>query len=138
MSESILVVEDNSDILLLLKLVLESAGYQVITLEDGKEALTQLETIRPRLIVMDIMMPEISGLQVSRQIKEKPHYQSLPILLVSALDRLQEDQFFHSKADAIIYKPFDLDHLIEKVSELTDIRDRQVHCFEHEEALTKS
>ena len=138
MSESILVVEDNSDILLLLKLVLESAGYQVTTLDDGREAITQLETIRPRLIVMDIMMPEISGLQVSRQIKEKPDYQSLPILLVSAVDRLQEDQFSHSKADAIIYKPFDLEQLIDKVSELTRVRDRQDNCFEHDEALTKS
>ncbi|MGF1589335.1 MAG: response regulator [Pleurocapsa sp.] len=128
MSESILVVEDNSDILLLLKLVLESAGYQVATLDNGRDALTQLETIRPQLIVMDIMMPEINGLQVSRQIKEKPDYQSLPILLVSAVDRLQEEQFSQSKADAIIYKPFDLEHLIDKVNELKRDRSQRNYC----------
>ncbi len=127
MSESILVVEDNSDLSLLFKLVLESAGYQVDTVEDGRDALTQLAKIRPQLVVMDIMMPEINGLQVSRQIKDKPDYQSLPILLVSAVDRLQEEQFSQSKADAIIYKPFDIEQLIDKVSELTRDRSRKNH-----------
>ena len=119
MSESILVVEDNQDLSLLFQLVLESAGYQVATLDDGKDALTQVEKLQPQLVVMDIMMPEVSGLQVSRKIKDRPEYQSLPILLVSAIDRLQDDRLHDSRADAIIYKPFDLDHLIAKVSELT-------------------
>ncbi len=120
MSEPILVVEDNSDISLLLQLVLESAGYQVATIDDGRDALTQVEKLHPQLVVMDIMMPEVSGLQVSRKIREKPDYQSLPILLVSAIDRLRDEQLKDSGADAIIYKPFDLDHLIAKVGELTD------------------
>lgn len=123
MSESILVVEDNSDLSLLFQLVLESAGYQVATVDDGRDALTQVEKLQPQLVVMDIMMPEVNGLQVSRKIKEKPSYQSLPILLVSAIDRLKDEQLKDSRADAIIYKPFDLDHLIAKVDELTDISD---------------
>ena len=122
MSESILVVEDNPDLSLLFQLVLESAGYQVATVDDGTKALTQVEELQPQLVVMDIMMPEVSGLQVSRNIKDKPDYQSLPILLVSAIDRLQDEQLHNSKADAILYKPFDLDHLIAKVSELTSDR----------------
>ena len=122
MSESILVVEDNQDLSLLFQLVLESAGYQVATLDDGKDALTQIEKLQPQLVVMDIMMPEVSGLQVSRNIKDKPEYQSLPILLVSAIDRLQDERLQDSKADAIIYKPFDLDYLIAKVGELTSDR----------------
>ena len=126
MSESILVVEDNQDLSLLFQLVLESAGYQVATLDDGREALTQVEELQPQLVVMDIMMPEVSGLQVSRRIKDKPDYQSLPILLVSAIDRLQDEQLHDSKADAILYKPFDLEHLIAKVSELTSDRQNRV------------
>ncbi|MBE9043209.1 response regulator [Pleurocapsales cyanobacterium LEGE 10410] len=119
MSDSILVVEDNSDLSLLFQLVLESAGYQVATIDNGRDALTQIEEIDPQLIVMDIMMPEISGLEVARQIKERPDYQSLPILLVSAVDRLKEEQIAESKADAIIYKPFDLDYLISRVDRMT-------------------
>ena len=59
-------------------------------------------------------MPEISGLQIARKIKEQSDYQALPILLVSAIDRLEEEQLLKSKADGIIYKPFDLDDLVAK------------------------
>ena len=119
---SILVVEDNDDISLLLSLVLESAGYQVKAINNGKTALKTVAQIQPNLILMDIMMPEVSGLEVSREIKTKPDYQSLPILLVSAVDRLQEEQFDDSKADGIIYKPFDLNYLVSRVNELTNVR----------------
>lgn len=119
MCESILVVEDNQDLSLLFKLVLESMGYQVATLDDGRDALAEVEKIQPRLVLMDIMMPETNGLQVSRHIKEQSNYRSLPILLVSALDCLQQDQLDKSKADDIIYKPFDLDYFISKVKQMT-------------------
>ena len=119
MSESILVVEDNQDLSLLFKLVLESAGYQVATLDDGRDALAEVEKIQPRLVLMDIMMPETNGLQVSRHIKEQSNYRSLPILLVSALDCLQQEQLDRSKADGIIYKPFDLDYFVDKVKQMT-------------------
>ena len=133
MSESILVVEDNQDLLLLFKLVLESAGYQVATVDNGLAALTQVEKIQPRLIVMDIMMPDINGLQVSRKIKQKPDYQSLPILLVSAIDRLRDDRLRNSGADDIIYKPFDLDRLIAKVDELISDRRQTKNLEKHPE-----
>ena len=120
MSSSILVVEDNSDLLLLFQLVLESAGYRVATTNNGRDALSQIEEIDPQLVVMDIMMPEIDGLEVARQIKEKPDYQYLPILLVSAVDRLREEQLADSKADGIIYKPFDLDYLISQVESMIE------------------
>ena len=119
MSESILVVEDNEDLSLLFKLVLESAGYRVATLYDGRDALAEVEKIQPQLVLMDIMMPETNGLQVSRHIKEQSNYQSLPILLVSALDCLQQEQLDKSKADGIIYKPFDLDYFVSKVKQMT-------------------
>ena len=118
MSNPILVVEDNQDISLLLKLLLESVGYQVKTVSNGKEALKEVEKIQPQLMLIDIMMPEVSGLQVTRTIKEKFDYKDLPILLVSAVDRLKQEQFQESKANGIIYKPFDLNYLISKVSEL--------------------
>ena len=120
MSNPILVVEDNDDLLVLFKLVLESAGYQVATAENGTDALKYVDEIQPQLILMDIMMPEISGLQVARNIKQRKNYGSLPILLVSALDRLEDEQLQDSKADDILYKPFDLDDLILKVEHLTN------------------
>ena len=118
MSSPILVVEDNDDLLLLFRLVLESAGYKVVTLNNGKDALNDLAKIQPQLVLMDIMMPQVSGLQVTRNIKQQSNYKDLPILLVSAVDRLKDEQFQDSKADGIIYKPFDLDELIAQVDRL--------------------
>ncbi|MEO0834536.1 MAG: response regulator [Cyanobacteria bacterium J06642_3] len=118
MSQPILVVEDNDDLSILFKLVLESAGYQVATVNNGRDALESLAKTDPQLILMDVMMPEINGLQVSQNIKQQQSYESLPILLVSALDRLRDEQIQNSQANDILYKPFDLDELIYKVDEL--------------------
>jgi len=124
MSNSILIVEDNDDLQLLFQLVLESEGYEVNITDNGIDALEFLETVRPQLILMDIMMPGMNGIEVARSIKQKQDYESLPILLVSAVDRLQEQQLDYSKASDILYKPFNLDDLVSKVCQLTS--DRQV------------
>lgn len=121
MSQPILIVEDSEDLSLLMKLTLESQGYQVETVNNGWEALSLIAKLQPQLVLMDIMMPEIDGLQVSRSIKEDEEGKDLPILLVSAVDRLAEPQLTHSKADGILYKPFNLDDLISRVGELVKI-----------------
>ena len=118
MSSPILVVEDNSDLQLLFKLILESAGYKVAMADNGKDAFDYVDQIKPQLILMDIMMPDTNGLQVTRNIKQLQNNQ-LPILLVSAIDRLDDEQLQDSKADGILYKPFDIDELISRVGELT-------------------
>ncbi|MEL6910442.1 MAG: response regulator [Cyanobacteria bacterium J06598_4] len=117
MTHSILVVEDNNDLQVLFKLLLESEGYEVTIAHDGKEALSILESTHPQLILMDIMMPDISGLEVSHRIKQKQNFRALPIILVSAIDRLQKQQLDYSKANDILYKPFNLDDLVNKVKE---------------------
>ncbi|MEO0928197.1 MAG: response regulator, partial [Cyanobacteria bacterium J06643_13] len=76
-----------------------------------------LESTHPQLILMDIMMPDISGLEVSHRIKQKQNFRALPIILVSAIDRLQKQQLDYSKANDILYKPFNLDDLVSKVKE---------------------
>ena len=119
MSNPILIVEDNDDLSLLFKLVLESVGYQVSTVDNGYDALKYVAQTQPQLVLMDIMMPEINGLQVAENIKQQQNNQSLPILLVSAIDRLKDEQLAKSKADGILYKPFNLDELITRVGELT-------------------
>lgn len=118
MSRPILVVEDSEDLLLLMKLTLESVGYKVETATNGKEAISFLFEVQPLLVLMDIMMPNTNGLEVSRSIKEDWANQNLPILLVSAIDRLEDKQLQNSKADGILYKPFNLDDLISRVEEL--------------------
>lgn len=120
MANSILVVEDNDDLQILFQLLLESEGYEVTIAKNGYEAIEILKTKQPQLVLMDIMMPDISGLDVARNIKEKEDCQTLPIVLVSAVDRLEEQQLDYSKADDIIYKPFNLDDLVSRVGQLTE------------------
>lgn len=132
MSNPILIVEDNDDLSVLFRLVLELAGYQVATVDNGYDALEYIEKTKPQLVLMDIMMPKFSGLQVSRNIKQQQHLESLPILLVSAIDRLKEEQMRDSKANDILYKPFNLDDLIAKVDRLIKTN----YNFENEDSKT--
>jgi DNA-binding response OmpR family regulator len=123
MCQPILIVEDSEDLSLLMKLTLESQGYRVETVNNGWEARSSVAKIQPQLVLMDIMMPEIDGLQVSRSIKEDRQGRDLPILLVSAIDRLADSQLTDSKADGILYKPFNIDDLISRVRELVNTSD---------------
>lgn len=126
MTNSILVVEDNDDLQVLFKLVLESEGYQVAIASNGQDAIKVLEETQPKLVLMDIMMPGTSGIEVSRSIKQQQNYETLPILLVSAVDRLKEQQLNYSQANGVLYKPFNLDDLLNKVEELTSDRQFQL------------
>lgn len=124
MTNSILVVEDNDDLQVLFRLVLESEGYQVAIANNGQDAIKLLEETHPQLVLMDIMIPGTSGIEVSRSIKQQQNYETLPILLVSAVDRVKEQQLNYSQANGVLYKPFNLDDLLNKVEQLTS--DRQV------------
>ncbi|WP_019503485.1 PleD family two-component system response regulator [Pleurocapsa sp. PCC 7319] len=118
MINSILVVEDNEELQLLYKLVLELAGYQVATVNNEINILDFVEKIRPQLILMDTMMSGINGLQISRKIKENFDNRSLPVLLVSAINGIKDRQLADSKADSIIYKPFNPNDLTSQVKKL--------------------
>ncbi|NJK55907.1 MAG: response regulator [Pleurocapsa sp. SU_5_0] len=126
MINSILVVEDNDDLQVLFRLVLESEGYQVAIANNGQDAIKLLEETQPQLVLMDIMMPGTSGIEVSRSIKQQQNYETLPILLVSAVDRLKDQQLNYSQANGVLYKPFNLDDLLNKVEELTSDRQAQL------------
>jgi CheY-like chemotaxis protein len=126
MTNSILVVEDNDDLQVLFRLVLESEGYQVAIANNGQDAIKLLEETQPKLVLMDIMMPGTSGIEVSRSIKQQQTYETLPILLVSAVDRLKDQQLNYSQANGVLYKPFNLDDLLNKVEELTSDRQAQL------------
>ena len=122
MTNPVLVVEDNDDIQVLFRLVLESEGYEVRVVDNSKDALQYLESNQPQLILMDIMMPGSNGIELCHTIKQDLGFQSLPILLVSAIDRIKTQEMDYSQANDILYKPFDLDDLVERVEVLTSDR----------------
>jgi two-component system alkaline phosphatase synthesis response regulator PhoP len=118
MSKSVLVVDDYADILYLFKLCLESEGYEVKQASNGKEALAMVQEINPELVVLDVMMPDTDGLEVTRQIRNQLSLSTMPILLVSANYEISQDCAYNNGANDILYKPFHLENFFDKVKNL--------------------
>ena len=102
----ILIVEDNKIDIRLLKDILESRGYETFQAEDGLEAINLAFAGLPDLILMDIKLPEISGLEVTRRLKGDDRSRHIPIVAVTARAmRWHEDEALDSGCDAYLSKP---------------------------------
>jgi two-component system response regulator VicR len=119
--KKVLVVDDEPDALELVKLVLESGGFETILATSGTEALAQMDKIRPDLVLLDIMMPDMDGWDVFRKIREKNSKIPIAILTAKAqnIDRLLGLHVL--KADDYITKPFGKNELIGKVRKLVGL-----------------
>ena len=113
----VLVVDDDPDILQTLALCLSTEGYRVQMAANGKEALQVLETERPAVILLDLMMPVMDGWQFVAELDRRGQ-RAAPLLILSA-DRAVQGHAAKLRADAFLAKPFDLDELLVKVSQLT-------------------
>jgi DNA-binding response OmpR family regulator len=117
----VLVVDDQRDILGLIKLRLEQAGYEVITASDGGRALDLVRRLRPNLVVLDVMLPIIDGREVTRRIRADARIAGVPVLLVSASVHEHEVQEgLDAGADDYLPKPFTADVLRERVQALLE------------------
>lgn len=113
----ILVVDDNSDNAEIIRQYLENRGYPVSVAHDGDEALAMFETVRPALVLLDVMMPGRDGWEVCRIMKQHPVLgRSVRIVMVTALDAFQDKrQALETGADDYVEKPFDLPTLARTV-----------------------
>ena len=114
--KKILIVDDEADILEILKFVLESQGYECITASDGEEGLNLAREVKLDLIILDVMMPKINGYKISRVLKYDNKYKNIPILMITARSQ-EEDKIIGEQtgADEYITKPFNVDFVVEKV-----------------------
>ncbi|MCG2737002.1 MAG: response regulator [Candidatus Methanoperedenaceae archaeon] len=119
--KKVLIVDDEPDTLELVKLVLESGGFETVLAKSGKEALIELEVSKPDLVLLDIMMPDMDGWEVFRKIKEKNATMPIAILTAKAqnFDRLLGLHVL--KADDYITKPFGKNELISRVRKLAGL-----------------
>jgi CheY-like chemotaxis protein len=121
----ILFVEDDADIRLLASIALvEIGGFSVTEAENGREALSYLNTHRPDLILMDMMMPELDGMSTLKSIKAMPNLAKIPVIFMTA--RVQPDEiknYIASGALGVIIKPFDPMTLVEQVNLLWKKKD---------------
>ncbi len=120
MEKEVMVVDDEEDTLELVRLVLESAGFKVITCISGKECLEKLEETPPDAVLLDIMMPEMDGWETYQKIKDT--YPNLPVAMLTAkgqnIDRLLA--LHKIKVDDYITKPFGKNELITRVKKITN------------------
>lgn len=116
-TKTIMVVDDNRDIVTIVKTILESQGYNVVSAYSGQGLLSRLDGQRPDLIVLDIMMPQMDGLEVLRKLKGGPETASIPVILLTA-KVLPEDilRGYERGADYYITKPFTPAQLINGVN----------------------
>lgn len=112
----ILIVDDENYILHILDFSLGAEGYEVITAEDGEEAVRKAKDERPDLVVLDVMMPKMDGFEACRSIKRDPELSGTPVILLSAKGRdIDQKQGYEAGADDYITKPFSPGRLVERV-----------------------
>jgi DNA-binding response OmpR family regulator len=119
----VLVADDEEDIRALVAFRLKRAGYEVITAADGAEALTLATTRLPDLVVLDMMMPKATGLEVTRSLRELDETKDIPVILLTA--RAQEADVargFEAGADDYVKKPFSPQDLQLRVQALLERR----------------
>jgi CheY-like chemotaxis protein len=118
-SRLVLVADDEEDILTLVTTIVARAGHEVVSVRDGAEALAAIRDRRPDLVVLDISMPEVDGLEVLRRLRADGETSGLPVLLLSA--QAQEADVrrgFDAGASAYVKKPFSPSELAQRVDDL--------------------
>jgi DNA-binding response OmpR family regulator len=117
--EKILVVDDEVQLVDLMKMRLEANGYEVIAAYDGQQALDKAKAQNPDLIVLDLMLPKMDGYKVCRLLKFDEKYKHIPIIMFTARAQDTDKKIgFEVGADAYIIKPFEPQVLLGKIKEL--------------------
>lgn len=120
---TILVADNDEDILTLVAFRLERLGHEVLLARDGAEALERAQRELPDLCVLDVMMPRLTGYEVTRRLRRDPATRAIPVILLTA--RVQEADVEHglqAGADAYVRKPFSPKELREQVDALLAAR----------------
>jgi two-component system phosphate regulon response regulator PhoB len=117
--EKVLVVEDERSLTEVLQYNLEKEGYEVITASDGREGLRKAQTVLPDLVLLDLMLPQMSGLDVCKELRASSRTARIPILMLTAKAE-ETDQIvgFAVGADDYVTKPFSVKVLLQRIKVL--------------------
>ncbi|MBE0614654.1 MAG: response regulator [Burkholderiales bacterium] len=111
----ILYIEDETDLRWLVRHVLESdGGFEVLACGSGAEALLRIGGFAPDLVLLDVMMPDMDGFSVLRELRERPEFVSLRVVFLTARSQ-QSDEYLRAGAQGLIAKPFEPRALVEQV-----------------------
>jgi DNA-binding response OmpR family regulator len=119
MAKRVLIVDDEANIVAALDYLLRRSGYEVSVAATGDEALRQVEAFGPDLVLLDVMMPQKSGYEVCRRIRERPEWAAMKIVMLSAKGREAEvSKGMSLGADLYVTKPFSNAELVARIREL--------------------
>ncbi|NOK61908.1 MAG: response regulator [Chloroflexi bacterium AL-W] len=116
--QTILVMDDDLALQTVLEIALREAGYQVVLANNGEEGLERLKTLSPNLVISDIMMPNIDGVELFERIKDRLQNEGIPIFIMTALTRKPWFADLEAEGAVIIQKPFEMDQLLNLVHDL--------------------
>ncbi len=124
--KTVLLIDDEIDLLEMIQYQLESKGIKVVTAQDGAEGLEKLKTLQPHLIILDMNMPRMGGIEFFKKICDpdgKPQY---PVFVLTA--RANMEQFFRDiEVDGFLPKPFEIDQLVQEVVRIIHEREASSH-----------
>lgn len=115
----ILIVEDNHDVLWVVKIVLKRYGFKVMAIPRGEDVMDKTRTFRPHLILLDVVLSGISGIDVCNDLKANEKTKDIPIIMFSAHANMT-DILKLSRPDDFIAKPFDVNELVKKIKHQID------------------
>lgn len=112
----VMVIEDEEALAMLLSYNLEKEGYKVATVSNGMNAISEIERLMPSVIILDWMLPEISGVEICKIIRSKPDIKNIPVIMLTAKSQ-EEDKIkgLTSGADDYVTKPFSIPELMARV-----------------------
>ena len=123
MSGKILIADDEPNIVVALEYLLRRSGYEVHIARNGDEALRQVEAHVPDLVLLDVMMPQRSGYDVCKRMRERPDWRHIKIVMLSAKGRDAEvNRGLAAGADLYVTKPFSTREFVEKINALLGSR----------------
>jgi len=118
-TKKVLIIEDAKHVVMMLESRLRANGYEVISAYDGQQGLERAQKEKPDLIIMDIMLPKLTGDEVCKKLKQNKELATIPIIVLTALARRQDIKLAEQLGvDAYITKPFMPDVLLSKIGEL--------------------
>ena len=119
MAKKILIADDEPNIVTSLEYLMQKRGYEVKVARNGDEALALVESFRPDVVLLDVMMPRRSGYEVCQQIRERADWRHIKLVMLSAKGREAEvNKGLSLGADSYVTKPFSNQELIAKIDEL--------------------
>jgi CheY-like chemotaxis protein len=116
--KTILVIDDDLAMQTVLEIALREAGYKVVLASDGQEGITKLASMRPDLVISDIMMPQMDGVETFQRMKDQLQEDGIPIFIMTALNRKPWFADLEAEGAVILQKPFDIEQLLRLINDM--------------------